>query len=784
MALPVRRLRRWFAMGAILMIALVAGMVFYAQFRVHKLVHDIPAKVGLDIQQTAEGFSVSKSVEGRTLFTLKATKAVQFKVGGRVELHNVKIVIYGRDSSRFDQIAGDDFEYDPASGKVTAKGRVLIDLEANPDGLQHSDQTVPPKLKDPIHVESDGLIFNKNTGDATATGKVVFTTAQASGSATGIDYVANTGTMNLLSNVALTVSRPHSLELNASHGVITKAPRRIVLDAVRLVRERQRMQSKQATFFLRDDNTVERILAEGDVESEFSRKPSSGSSNTNTSISGSAERSAQARSDRAEMFLTGTRNLLTTAILTGNVQLSTLGAQPADAAAGRVTLHFAGEQVLQTVHAEDGVRLSQKNSTGGSGSVVVPAAANVPSSFKRGGQDIEMSAPVMDFLVKDGRLLERAETSGPPQIVITQPSSNQKTVVTAAKFTAKFTDNNRLAALHGEPDAKIVSSKIAAPRSSDRVSTSQMLDVVFLPEGGISTITQTGAFAYVDGPQKAWAQQGAYTAADQMLVLSGSPRVVDTGMTTTAETIRVNRVTGDAVAEGAVKSSYSDLKAQPDGGMLASSDPIHVTSRSMTAHRSPSIAVYSGDARLWQNANLIEAPTVQFDRDKRSLMAQASSTQAVSTVLAQVDKSGKVTPVRITSAHLDYADAERKLFLNGGVTAKGADATMTADRMTVFLRPRSESAVAATPGTPGQVDRIVAEDKVVVTEPTRQATGNRLVYTAAEDKFVLTGGPPCIFDAERGKTSGDSLTFYKRDDRVLVEGNKASPTVTRTQVAR
>jgi lipopolysaccharide export system protein LptA len=390
----------------------------------------------------------------------------------------------------------------------------------------------------------------------------------------------------------------------------------------------------------------------------------------------------------------------------------------------------------------------------------------------------------MDFLVKDGRLLERAETSGPPQIVITQPSSNQKTVVTAAKFTAKFTDNNRLAALHGEPDAKIVSSKIAAPRSSDRVSTSQMLDVVFLPEGGISTITQTGAFAYVDGPQKAWAQQGAYTAADQMLVLSGSPRVVDTGMTTTAETIRVNRVTGDAVAEGAVKSSYSDLKAQPDGGMLASSDPIHVTSRSMTAHRSPSIAVYSGDARLWQNANLIEAPTLQFDRDKRSLMAQASSTQAVSTVLAQVDKNGKVTPVRITSAHLDYADAERKLFLNGGVTAKGADATMTADRMTVFLRPRSESAVAATPGTPGQVDRIVAEDKVVVTEPTRQATGNRLVYTAAEDKFVLTGGPPCIFDAERGKTSGDSLTFYKRDDRVLVEGNKASPTVTRTQVAR
>jgi hypothetical protein len=42
-----------------------------------------------------------------------------------------------------------------------------------------------------------------------------------------------------------------------------------------------------------------------------------------------------------------------------------------------------------------------------------------------------------------------------------------------------------------------------------------MLDVVFLPEGGIRSITQTGGFTYVDGTQKAWAQRGEYTTADQ-----------------------------------------------------------------------------------------------------------------------------------------------------------------------------------------------------------------------------------------------------------------------------
>jgi lipopolysaccharide export system protein LptA len=799
MALPVSQLRRWFALGAILMVATVAGMYFYARWRVGKVVHDIPAKMGLDIQQTAEGFSISKSVEGRTQFTVSASKAVQLKEGGRAQLHNVKIVIYGKDASRFDRITGDDFEYDPGSGNVNAKGRVLIDLEANPEGMRHSDQSPPEQIRAPLHLETDGLAFNKNTGDASSTGKVVFQTPQASGSAVGIQYVAKTGTMNLLSAVVMTVNRPQPVHLNADHGVITKQPHQVLLSAVHMTREQQEARSDQATFFLREDNTVERVLAEGDVESE---------------IHGSSE--THERSDRAEMWLTGTRNLLTLAVLTGNVKLASLGAQPADAAAGRVTLHFAGsaagQQLLETVHAEDGVRLSQKNSQGVTGTAVASPASSSPLAStlsptlastlappaKGAEQDIDMTAPVMDFSVKDGRLLERAETSGPPQIVITQPESNQKTVVTAAKFTAKFTDKNRLATLHGEPDAKIVSGlldaskpasiKAGAAAQTDRVSSSQMLDVVFLPEGGVRSITQTGRLAYVDGTEKAWAQRGEYTTTDQMLVLIGSPRVVDGGMTTTAQTLRMNRATGEAFAEGNVKSTYSDLKAQPDGGMLASSDPIHVTSRSMTAHRSSAIAVYTGDARLWQNANVVEGPTLQFDRDHRSLIAQGTLAQPVSTVLVQVDKSGKVTPVHITSARLNYADAERRIFLDGGVTAKGSEATMTGQQMTVFLLPRSQSkagtTTAANPSMPGQVERIITEKSVVVTEPARQATGDRLVYTSADDKFVLTGGPPSIFDAERGKITGDSLTFFRRDDRVLVEGKETSPTVTKTQVAR
>jgi len=757
MTLPVTRLRRWFAAGAILMVAIVAGMYFYARWRVRGVVREIPVKVGLDIQQTAEGFSISKSVEGRTLFTVSASKAVQFKQGGRAELHNVKIVVYGKDSGRFDRITGDDFEFDPKSGDVTAKGKVLIDLEANPEGIKSLDQTPPSaQSRNPIHLETEGVVFNKNTGNASASGKVMFETPDASGSALGIEYVSNTGIMTLRSAVEMAVTRPQQFRLSADRGQITKSPREVLLSHVRMAREQQKLESERATFFLRDDNTVERVLAEGQVESEFHGRSDAG-----------------ARSDRVEL-LTGARNLLKTAVLSGNVHLQMQGAQPAEANAGRVTLHFGGKQVLETVHAEEGVRLAQKKSSANGAGV---------TSSSTDAQEVEMTAPVMDFVVKDGRQLTLAETSGPPQILITQPGSREKTIITADRFTAKFIENSHLASLHGEPNARIVSSMTGQP---DRVSTSPTLDVLFRPGGGVSTLTQAGGLVYSSGPQKAWAQRGTYTSSDQMLILTGSPRVVDGGMTTTAQTVRINRTTGDAIADGNVKSTYSDLKVQPDGGMLASSDPIHVASRSMTAHRSPAIAVYTGNTRLWQNANVVEAPILHFDRDHRSLIAEGNASQPVTTVLVQVDKNGKATPVTITSAHLTYNDSDRRIFLDGGVTAKGSDTTMTARKMTVFLVARSQSqgSVAQGPGTPGQLEKIVAEDSIGITQSARRATGDKLVYTASDDKFELTGGPPSIFDAERGKITGDSLTFYRHDDRVLVEGRQTSPAVTRTQVAR
>ncbi len=468
-------------------------------------------------------------------------------------------------------------------------------------------------------------------------------------------------------------------------------------------------------------------------------------------------------------------------------------------------LDFAGQNELQKVHAVDGAHLRQKAS----------ATAELPEKgSKNGQQDFELTAPVIDFTVEQGHILQRAVTSGTAQITIAQaheptPRSApapQRTVVTADKFEAEFAasgGHNHLASVHGAPNARIVSS---APGEPDRISTSDSVDAAFLPQGGIESITQKGNFAYSDSlaPEKrmqAWANSARYNPADQMLVLTGDPRVANGGMATTADTIRINRSTGDALAEGDVKSTYSDLKEQPDGALLASSSPIHVTAHRMIAHNSPALALYAGKARLWQDANIIEAPSIQFDRDRRFVTAQGTTAQPVQTILIEPEKHGadksrdqsakkkssarsESSPIAITGLKLTYADAERRVHYEGGVIAKSADFTASAKIVDAYLLPRSQTSRNQSLSGEGQLDRMVAEGGVVIQQPNRRAEGQKLVYTAADDKFVLTGGPPSIFDAEQGKITGVSLTFFRRDDRVLVEGEASTPVVTTTRVAR
>ena len=94
-----------------LLIAVILGFFAYTRYKVSHFGRDLPGKLGVNIQQDANGFTFSKSQGGHTLFTLHASKLVQYKGGGRATLHDVSInggVIQGSvTTSPGGQIVGD-----------------------------------------------------------------------------------------------------------------------------------------------------------------------------------------------------------------------------------------------------------------------------------------------------------------------------------------------------------------------------------------------------------------------------------------------------------------------------------------------------------------------------------------------------------------------------------------------------------------------------------------------------------------------------------------------------
>jgi len=203
-------------------------------------------------------------------------------------------------------------------------------------------------------------------------------------------------------------------------------------------------------------------------------------------------------------------------------------------------------------------------------------------------------------------------------------------------------------------------------------------------------------------------------------------------------------------------------------------------------NNSTGTARYSGEARLWQGQNIVQAPEIELNRQAKALDARSQGNERVSTVFVQDEKGKKSEPVEVIADHLLYEDGQRKANFDGSVVLRTADSTLRSSKVTVFLRPQSEIAKSEkqpTSGAPSQVQSIDATGNILLQQPGRQATGTHLVYTADEGKFVMTGSPaspPSIFDAEHGQVTGVSLTFFNGDDRVLVDSsNSASISQTR-----
>jgi lipopolysaccharide export system protein LptA len=549
----------------------------------------------------------------------------------------------------------------------------------------------------------------------------------------GATYDSHGGVLTLKSAVRITSTGPRKATITGQSATITKNPSRIVMQSAKVEEPQRVISADKVTVFMGDDNNIERVVGSGNLHA----------SSTGT-------KAFEVNAAEGELEMTGA-NQARRGVLSGGVTFASKGDSPAEGKAGKILLTFGSENRLAKARAEDSVQLKQG-----------PA-----------GKSQELHAVALDLSVKDGRRLEKAITSGGPAEIVREQAPG-KTTISAGHFETVFNDQNRPVSLYGTPDAKIVDS---VPGKPDRILTSREVTAKFNDKGEIVSADQTGDFRYQEGTQTASAERAKYAAAEETILLSGSPRVIDAnqGITLTADSIQLNRKTRNAFAQDNVKTTYSKMSAQPGGAMLGSADPIHVTGSTATMNSATGVARYA-KARLWQGPNIVEAPTISFDRTKRSLQAQGGQGGRVASVFVQKDKNGKLTPVNVTSDRLSYVDAERRAVFSGNVVVRAQDATITSATVQVILLPKKGQAENQ---SASQLERIEAQGDIKIEQGSRKAAGNKLVYTAAEEKMVLTGSPeklPSIFDAERGQISGDSLTFFTHDGRVLVGSGETSKT--------
>src|ERR1700722_258112 len=129
MNVSVERLGGWLLVGAGLLVVVVAAFLGYAHYRAHRFLTNLPKKLGIDIRQESNGWTLSQSAGPNTVYTIHAAKETQL-TNGKIVLHDVGIVVYGKKQNRADRIYGSEFEYDAASGVIRAMGEVHIDLQA------------------------------------------------------------------------------------------------------------------------------------------------------------------------------------------------------------------------------------------------------------------------------------------------------------------------------------------------------------------------------------------------------------------------------------------------------------------------------------------------------------------------------------------------------------------------------------------------------------------------------------------------------------------------------
>ena len=798
---------------------------------------ELPKRLGVDIQSDATGFTMEHALGSHGRYKIHASKAVQFKQG-KAELHDVKIELFSEDGSSVDRIEGAEFEYDQKDGKAIAAGPVEITLmrpgvapaiapkaaagkPGDGKGLDEKAKDTPlasvaeAAARSEIHVKTSGLTFDEKTATATTSEHVTFSMAQGSGSSMGATYDSKAGHLLLDRSVELTTERGgESVTVRAEHAEFERGDMTCQLHAATADYRGGEATAGDAKILFRPDGSAVRL----DALNGFTL-----TTETESHIAaptGDLEFNEQNQPQHGHLE-GGVKMDSIRAAVNGNGEREMHGTAPA------MQLVFTPQGELRHVHLErDVVMTSEESSQTAAASGKGTEALRVTRIWKSPLADIEFrdnghqQAEIAAIHGLQGVEVRGESRRGSAPSVPSRLSADQ--------VTGSFGPNSVLTAITGLGHASVEET---AASGAKQTSTGDVLEAKFanpsenLPKNGQGGASQVQS-AVLEGhvvmvqipaskpgvqaaaPMRAWAGRAVYDAAGEWLHLTESPRIDDGGLQVTADKVDVSRESGDAFAHGNVKATWQGSGQPGSAGPgaktqagqsnvgLGGQGPAHVIAAEGQMHQATSEATFKGHARLWQQANSVNAPVILLNREKQTLVATSTdAAEPVRTVLLSAsapgtgkDANGKpATPavIRVSSGDLKYSDAERKAVMHGGVlgsvTAETGTAKSTSNEVELLLLPAGNH--AGKDGGESKVDRMTARGHVVVTSEGRHGNGEQLVYTGETGEYVLTGTsavPPKMTDPARGNVTGEALIFNSRDDSVSIEGGGRKTTTETT----
>ncbi len=833
MGVTPARLRTWILVLAGGLVAAIALFLLYGRWVERRLGREVPAALSRLIQQSTEGFTHSESRGVHTIYTLHASKAVQFKKDGHIELHDVSITLYDAKGAPANRIYGNSFDWDSVHGIARALGEVQIDLQgssaapgpaasgsdaARPAGKTSADEG---ETKSTVHLKTSGLVFNKQTGLASTTEKIEFRLAQAAGSATGASFDSQTGVVILAADVTFTSSvNGNPLQVRAHHAQFDRNSRLLYLLQDVTDYADSRGSSDQATVSLRADGSAYQLEGEGNVvltgsdgQQIHTRKihidlgpksePQQAVMNGGLLYTASDAARLLHGSASSSTLLFGPQNSIRHAQLRDAVSLVDDEKYPPHPAQGKGKQNQP-ESVSRQIQAS---KIDVDFATGADRKPVAEhilavgrARLHVHEIYaKTPPQDTTVQGDQLFATLTDGEVLSSLRGTGHTSMVVVSPSGAKQTS-TGDNLLLTF------AAPTVSP-VKTGSTKTlgrASGRASDPASQTAAQLQSAVQSGNATLVQEASTGAGGGGPvaTTATADRAAYDAETQRVQLSGNPRIKDPNGELSAAAIEVDRATGNADATGGVKATYRQGGRQSVS--LAGSGPIHVVADHAHLDHEQDLTTFYGtakeQARLWQGSDSIAAPVLELSRVRATMAAhgadgEASAVNAVFTSAASPSKGDTparaASVVRLQSKTFLYAENDHKAVFSGGVSAQTSGGLLHANLMDIYLNPAAVNAPApagnpqaSQPGS--QVSRIVARGAVVLQQPGRKGTGEELNYTTQDGKFVLTGTsgtPPRLVDEVRGTVTGAALIFNDRDDSVTVDGGPSNA-VTQTHVAR